>query len=148
MNRSFALPLFSIAVTALAVTSPLSLSAQSRPLPRARTDTAAATRAFGTVDGFVSDTGLVPLHAAFVSIVGTNVRIGTGPNGRFRIAKVPAGPYLVVVRRVGFHPLTAVVDVPANDTLRLSYTLDKLSAMELNPVVVTERAPVLRIAEF
>jgi len=146
MNRPFALRHFSLAFAAVSITGPL--VAQSRPLPRARTDTAAATRAFGTVDGFVSDTGLVPLHAAFVSIVGTSVRIGTGPNGRFRIAKVPAGPYLVVVRRVGYRPLTAVIDVPSADTLRLAYTLEKIAATELNPVVVTERAPVLRIAEF
>jgi hypothetical protein len=134
-------------VVAISVTAPL--RAQGRPVPlRGRPDTAAAIMARGTIDGFVSDTGLAPLHAAFFSIVGTNVRIGTGPNGRFRVAKIPVGRYLVVVRRVGYHPISATIDVSASDTLRLAYTLEKLSATELEPVVVTERAPVLRLREF
>jgi hypothetical protein len=118
----------------------------TRPtLPRARTDT--TSRAFGTIDGFVSDTGLVPLHAAFVSILGTKIRIGTGPNGRFRIVKVPAGQYLVIVKRVGYAPTSSVVDVPASDTLRLAYTLEK-SAVSLEPVVVTAQARSARMKEF
>jgi hypothetical protein len=134
-------------VIAISVAAPL--RAQGRPVPlRGRPDTAAAIMARGTIDGFVSDTGLAPLHAAFFSIVGTNVRIGTGPNGRFRVSKIPVGRYLVVVRRVGYHPISATIDVSAADTLRLAYTLEKLSATELDPVVVTERAPALRLREF
>src|SRR4051794_29576674 len=66
------------------------------PFPRARTDTILTPRAFGTIDGVVSDTALAPLQAAFVSILGTKIRVGTGPNGRFRIVKVPVGQYLVI----------------------------------------------------
>ena len=103
--------------------------------------------AFGTIDGIVSDTGLVPMQGAFVSILGTSIRVGTGPNGRFRITKVPAGQYLVIVKRVGYRPSSNVIDVPSADTVRLSYTLEKV-AEALDPVTITERAPTDRMSEF
>jgi len=105
------------------------------------------TRQFGTIDGVVSDTNLTPLHAAFVSIVGTPIRIGTGPNGRFRITKLETGNYLVIVKRVGYRPTSGIVHVPPMDTLRLSYTLEPIPT-ELAPVVVSERPFSLRLSEF
>ena len=120
---------------------PASLASAQTPRP------GVPTRAFGTIDGIVSDTNLTPLHAAFVSIVGTPIRIGTGPNGRFRITRLEAGNYLVIVKRVGYRPTSAVVNVPASDTLRLSYTLEPIPT-ELAPVVVAERPFSLRMSEF
>lgn len=105
-------------------------------------------RAFGTIDGFVSDTSLAPLQAAFISILGTPVRIGTGPNGRFRITKLPVGQYLVIVKRVGYRPTSSVIDVSDADTVRLSYTLERASSTTLETVVVTEKAQSTRMAEF
>lgn len=104
-------------------------------------------RQFGVVDGIVSDTNLSPLQAAFVSILGTKIRVGTGPNGRFRITQVPAGQYLVIVKRVGYRPTSAVIEVPAFDTLRLSYALENI-VTELNPVVVAEKPLSLKMGEF
>jgi hypothetical protein len=105
-------------------------------------------RVLGTVDGIVSDTGLAPLQGAFVSILGTKIRVGTGPNGRFRITNVPPGQYLIIVKRVGYHPASSAVEVAAPDTLRLSYTLEKLRPEELEAVVVTAKSPSIRMAEF
>jgi len=126
------------------------VQAQSRPLiSRDRADTARPPgRGAGTIDGFVSDTALVPIHAAFVSIPGTAIRIGTGPNGRFRIANVPAGQYLIIVKRVGYHPISGIIDVPAADTLRLAYTMEQAAVNTLDPVVVTEKATTLRMRGF
>lgn len=101
----------------------------------------------GTIDGLVSDTSLSPLQGAFVSVVGTPLRIGTGPNGRFRITGVRPGQYLVVVKRVGYRPVSGIIEVPAADTLRLSYTLEPLG-QTLAPVVVTEKPFSLRMGEF
>lgn len=120
-------------------------NAQNTPTP-ARV-TPGTSRALGTIDGIVSDTNLVPLQAAFISVLGTTIRIGTGPNGRFRITKVPAGEYLLIVKRVGYRPTSAVINVPAADTLRLAYMLEKV-VEELKPVVVTEKSPSKRMAEF
>ncbi len=132
---------------ASAVVQPL--AAQSRPgSALARRDSAGRASIFGTIDGIVSDTNLVPLHAAFVSILGTTVRIGTGPNGRFRITKIPAGQYLVVVKRVGYRPTSGVIDVLPSDTVRVSYTLAEAPVTTLNPVVVTEQSGSMRMQEF
>ncbi|MGH9889731.1 MAG: carboxypeptidase regulatory-like domain-containing protein, partial [bacterium] len=106
-----------------------------------------AGRELGTIDGVVSDTGLAPVQAAFVSILGTKIRVGTGPNGRFRITKIPVGQYLVIVKRVGYRPTSSVVEVPSSDTLRLAYTLERVTEM-LDPVVVTERAPSSKLGDF
>jgi len=105
-------------------------------------------RAMGTIDGIVSDTGLVPLQAAFVSILGTSIRVGTGTNGRFRITRVPPGEYLLIVKRIGYRPTSSVVNVSIDDTLRLAYTLQKVPPQELDAVVVTSKSPSIRMAEF
>jgi len=101
----------------------------------------------GTIDGIVSDTSLMPLHAAFVSVVGTQLRVGTGPNGRFRITKLQPGQYLIIVKRVGYRPTSGIVDVPPSDTVRLSYTLEPI-ATTLPIVTVTEKPFSVRMGEF
>ncbi|MDB4917060.1 MAG: hypothetical protein JWM95_4704 [Gemmatimonadetes bacterium] len=108
--------------------------------PRVRTDSVRPNIVYGTVDGIVTDTNLVPLRGAFVSILSSKIRVGTGPNGRFRITKVPAGEYLLIVTRVGYTPTSAVVEVPASDTLRLSYTLGP-GVVTLAAVGVTAERP-------
>jgi hypothetical protein len=127
------------------------LGAQTQRIgfPRVTRDSS-MLRSLGTIDGFVGDTSLAPVHAAFVTIVGTKIRVGTGPNGRFRIVKVPQGQYLVIVKRIGYRPVSAVVDVPASDTLRLSYTLEESGPMPtvLGTMVTTEKAKSARMAEF
>jgi len=107
----------------------------------------ATTRTPGTIDGVVSDTNLAPLHAAFVSIVGTPLRVGTGPNGRFRITKLQPGQYLVIVKRVGYRPTSGVIEVPPGDTVRLSYTLEPI-VTTLPTVSVTEKPFSIRMGEF
>ena len=114
-----------------------------RPAP---TDTSTA-REFGVIDGSVTDTSLIPLRGAFVSILNSKIRVGTGPNGRFRITKMPAGQFLLVVKRAGYRPTSAMVEVIASDTLRLAYTLEPVTAT-LDAVVVSEKAVSQRLAEF
>ena len=101
----------------------------------------------GVIDGIVSDTNLTPLNAAFVSILGTTLKIGTGSNGRFRITNVPTGQYLVIVKRVGYRPTSGVIDVPVSDTVRLAYMLEPI-VTTLGTVVVTEKPFSIRMQEF
>jgi hypothetical protein len=109
-------------------------------------DTAAARRArFGTIDGFVGDTSLAPLQAAEVKILSSNVKVSTGPNGRFRISQVPVGQYVLIVRRAGYQPVSAVVQVGA-DTLRPSYALER--GTTLDAAVVTAERGSPRMAGF
>ena len=144
MNRVVSRILISTALAAASLAG--SIDAQARRVPPAGSGIIAG-RAIGTIDGIVSDTGLAPIQAAFVSILGTNLRIGTGPNGRFRITKIPAGEYLLIVKRVGFSPVSGVIEVPANDTLRLAYTLERINET-LPTVVITEKSPSSRLTEF
>ncbi len=134
-------------VPALVLSLALPLAAQqSSSSVRARGDTARDDAITGVIDGIVTDTGLVPLRGAFVSILRSNIRVGTGPNGRFRITKVPAGQYLLVVTRGGYSPTSVVVEVPARDTLRLSYTLSPITT--LPGVTVTAQSVSLRMLGF
>lgn len=146
MQRLFLL--FAGACAAVLATPLCAASAQGTPVfANTRPDSTLARR-FGTIDGVVSDTNLAPLHAAFVSIVGTRIRVGTGPNGRFRITDIPEGQYLLVVRRVGYHPASSTIQIAAHDTLRLSYTLEPAPATELQPVVVTAAVQSKRMHDF
>jgi hypothetical protein len=81
-------------------------------------------------------------------LTGTKVRVGTGPNGRFRIVDIPAGQYLVIVRRVGYRPASSVVEVAAGDTARLSYTLADVPPTTLAPVIVSKASVSARLAGF
>jgi hypothetical protein len=125
-----------IGILGIAIVAPC-LAGQG--IPSARTP--------GTIDGVVSDTNLTPLHAAFVTIIGTPIRVGTGPNGRFRITKLQPGQYLLIVKRVGYRPTSGVIDVPAADTVRLSYTLEPI-ATNLPTVNVTEKPFSIRMGDF
>lgn len=145
MHRISRLSSFAGAVALVAV-SPLAAQSQVRPSGAPAAPVAPIVR--GTIDGVVSDTGLVPIQAAFVSILGTNVRVGTGPNGRFRITSIPAGQYLVIVKRVGYRPTSGVIDVADADTVRLAYTLEKLQPNELQTVIVTSNSPSSRMVGF
>jgi hypothetical protein len=136
----------SLAISAL-LAAPLCAQQGTKPTQRVPIEAPRETRVLGTIDGIVTDTNLVPLRGAFVSILSTNVRVGTGPNGRFRIEKVPAGQYILIVRRGGYSPTSMAVDVPEGDTLRLAYTLTASPTM-LPGVTVTEQSVSLRMLEF
>lgn len=121
-----------------------------RGLPGGRADSVGqppARRPSGTIDGFISDSALNPLQSAEVKILSTNVRVNTGPNGRFRISQVPAGPYVLIIRRAGYRPTSTIVEVLASDTLRPSYALERAPTM-LDAAIVTAAAVSRRNLEF
>jgi len=122
-------------------------TAAAKTDPGVRPGTAAQQAAYGVIDGLVTDTSLVPLRGARISILRTSLQVGTGLNGRFRIVDVPSGQYIVIVRRAGFHPTSAVLQVSASDTLRLSYTLSEAPS-ELAPVTISAQRLSARMTEF
>jgi carboxypeptidase family protein len=101
----------------------------------------------GVIDGVVSDTALAPLADATVTIVGTELRVVTGANGRFRIASVRPGDYLLLIRRVGFEATTSRISVAEHDTLRLSFSMQP-TVTTLDTVSVAARSVSPRLAEF
>ncbi len=101
----------------------------------------------GMIEGSVSDTTLRPLNSAEVSIVGVGTRVTTSENGRFRILQVPAGQYLLVVRRIGYAPTSGMIEVSANDTLRLAYMLAR-SVSVLDTSRIRETRVTTRMLAF
>lgn len=106
-----------------------------------------ARPATGLVDGRVSDTALVALTDAEVSILGTGARVVTGANGRFQIRDLPSGQYLIIVRRIGYRAASAVLEVRAGDTLRVAYTIAP-AAPVLPGMVIEETSVSARQVEF
>jgi hypothetical protein len=101
----------------------------------------------GVIDGVVTDDDLGRIGAADISILNSPVRFATSEEGRFRITDVAPGPYVVVVRKLGFQPLAAIVHVAANDTARLTFSLQRL-AVGLDTVRITETARSGKMEEF
>ena len=101
----------------------------------------------GVLDGIVTDTSLAPLGGASAWLLGTKLEIGAGENGRFRITGIPAGTYIVVIRRLGYAPLSSAVSVAAGDTTRASFTLVQ-QQVTLDKVVVNAAAFAGPLGEF
>ena len=103
---------------------------------------------FGIVEGVVTDTNLVPLAGAEVSILRTTLRLTTQAGGRFRVNAVPSGQYLLIVKRIGYRPASQVIDVPELDTVRLSYTLERAVVSELDTIRVMAKSQSKRMDAF
>jgi hypothetical protein len=108
---------------------------------------AAPHRPAGMVDGVVTDTSLAPVADVTITIVGMELRGVTGANGRFRIVSVPAGDYVLLVRRIGYEATTARISVAERDTLRLSFAL-RPAVSTLDTVAVAARSMSPRLADF
>ena len=95
MNPRIVLSRAAVLIAFLMLATP-TLRAQNRP-------------AFGVIDGVVSDTNLVALADATVSILGSAVRVATGANGRFRITGLRTGNYILAVQRIGYVPIAVAI---------------------------------------
>ena len=101
----------------------------------------------GAIDGLVSDVGMLPLGDVTLSIVGSEIELVTGPNGRFLVLGLPAGRLTLLARHVGYEPTTLALDVVAGDTMRVAIELEKIgTALDAVKVIATQRS--LRFAEF
>jgi hypothetical protein len=136
--------------TFMAMSAPLGAQQKTGIKDRAAQDAQkkpAPTTGWAVIDGTVTDTLLRPLGSADVSVVGVGARVVTSDNGRFRFLQVPAGQYLLVVRRIGYAPTSGIIDVPSTDTLRLAYTLARATNL-LDTVRIKETRISMRMKEF
>lgn len=109
---------------------------------------ATAARAHPSVImGAVTDSALRPVAAADISILFTRVHVVADSYGRFAITQLPAGSYVLAIRRLGFHAMTASIAVRGGDTLRPAFILQP-AATELEPVNVTATAGSARLRDF
>jgi hypothetical protein len=108
---------------------------------------APARKATAVIVGAVSDSTLRPIDGADVSFAGYNLRTSSDPLGRFQVVNVPAGKFVLVVRRIGYNPIAEEIDVADGDTLRLAFTLES-TAQQLSTFVITEKKLSPKLAEF
>jgi hypothetical protein len=99
------------------------------------------------LDGVVSDSGMRPVTGANVTILGTEVGVVTGENGRFRITNLAGGEYTILTRRIGFEATVSRVQLANAETLKVSVSLEPI-ATRLAAMAVTARLTSQRIAEF
>lgn len=101
----------------------------------------------GVIDGIVTDSALVPLGDATVSLLASNVRVVTGPNGRFQVRDLKAGAYIAIVRRIGYEAASLSVQIAVGDTLRPSVTLLRTST-KLDTVAIHGQRSTPAMQEF
>lgn len=109
------------------------------------------TQQSGTLAGTVVDTDERPLEAARVALIGANVAVLSGPDGRFVIPRARAGTYILEVSRLGYRTIRAPVQVLRRDTVQLEVVLGA-DAVALSAVEVVgapaERAPPAHLRGF
>ncbi|HEX8359054.1 MAG TPA: TonB-dependent receptor [Longimicrobium sp.] len=90
----------------------------------------------GRITGRVTEGGQAarPLSGAAVTVVGTQVRTVTAPDGTFTLANVPAGSQRVRATRVGYAQQEQAVRVAAGETATVDFTLTA-EAVQLEAVV-------------
>lgn len=146
--------LFRLAVlaSALACATPAVAQQRARTLPsgapKPQVSDTIQRRAMGVIDGFVADSALAPIPGAEIGILRTPIKITTNAQGRFRITDVQMGTYILMLRRFGYSPIASVVSVNAGDTLRVTYSLQKLMAGRLDTVRIIERGQSRNLMEF
>jgi hypothetical protein len=101
----------------------------------------------GVIDGIVTDSNLVRLAGATVSLVGTTTEVTTDERGHFRISGIPSGRVMLMVRRIGYVSLPSVLEIVAGDTLRSAFSLERV-VPALDTVVVAARRPDDPLSEF
>ena len=96
-----------------------------------------AAQGTATVTGIILATGSeAPISNAQIAAQGTNRLTLSDESGRFRLTGLPAGEVTLVVRRVGFRPVTQRVTA-GTDGLRIMLSE---TPIELNALVVTGTA--------
>ncbi|HEY0778454.1 MAG TPA: carboxypeptidase regulatory-like domain-containing protein, partial [Gemmatirosa sp.] len=97
---------------------------------------ASAQQTAGSITGTVTDRATQrPIPDVQVSVVGTQRGAITDPQGRYRIAGVPAGAQQVRVRRVGYGSTTQAVTVVAGQPATANFSV-AAAAAALTEVVV------------
>lgn len=90
-----------------------------------------------TVVGRITDAANAsPLAEATVSIEGRIVLVRAGADGRYRLERVPPGPQVLRVIRIGYAPVRKGVMVPSTGSLTVDVTMAR-SALNLPGIMVT-----------
>ena len=116
----------------------LTLAMTVAVVPASRIAAQAADAPAGRITGRIVDAKSGQgIAAAGVQVVGTTIGAQSGVDGRYTIARVPAGTVTLQVRRIGYGPKTVTgILVPANGSLEQDITLTS-AELQLAAVSVT-----------
>jgi TonB-dependent starch-binding outer membrane protein SusC len=96
----------------------------------------------------LSDSSDLPLRGAEVGIPELGLLTRTDSSGQFRLAGIPAGRRIVIVRLLGFAPVSHVLTFAAADSTETEFTLVP-TMQKLAGVTVKAAAPVVdKLADF
>ena len=98
--------------------------------------TAADSGAHGAIAGFLSAPDGRPLYGVRVSVEGVP-EARSANDGRFILRGVPSGTRQVEFLAIGMMPVSSVVDVRANDTVRVAATLRNVTTLDVVKVTGT-----------
>src|SRR5437867_8705752 len=105
---------------------------------------AQGTASLDAVFGHVTDVGGQPIGLASVAIPILSRQVATGADGAFRLAGVPRGRFMLVVRRPGYASVVREVTVPTAAPLQIAMTA---TPFDVEPVTVTAtRTPIAAAA--
>lgn len=96
------------------------------------------TAQVGTLEGIVRTEAGTPLADVEVFVEGTILRATTATDGRFLVARLPAGWQRLIVRRIGYLPLQRDIRIETGKPLSLSLVMIR-AALEMSPIAVTAR---------
>jgi TonB-linked SusC/RagA family outer membrane protein len=105
-----------------------------------------ALERLGTITGRVTETGTgVPVVAAQVQVVGTQISVPTDAEGRYRMTGVPAGQRTVTVKRIGYSDASQQVTVTDNAEATLDFEMSTM-AVQLSEIVATATGEQRKLA--
>jgi TonB-dependent SusC/RagA subfamily outer membrane receptor len=109
--------------------------------PSSGRESFAARRVFvGTVTGRVTDARTnAPVAGAAVEVEGQRIASSTGDDGRYRLTGVPAGPRVIIVRRLGYAAARQTVTVADDQQATADFSM-AAAAIALDQIVVTGTA--------
>ena len=92
----------------------------------------------GIISGVVEDSLSTPVAGAQVGVQGLRGHGISQEDGSFRLASVPPGPQIIVVRRIGFRPESLAVTVAAGTVHEVRVRV-RPNAQWVSPVVIEAR---------
>lgn len=102
----------------------------------------------GTLVGAVMATDASPLGASRVSVMGRNIAVLTGEDGRFAIPRLRPGVQILEITRLGYETMRAPVEVAAGETVHVEIVL-KAAPVELPSVTAAaDPAPPAQLRGF
>lgn len=97
----------------------------------------------------ILDPAGAPLADVEITVLGHATKARTAADGAFRLAELPAGSTIVLVRRVGYTEGSFVADLRAGDTTLVSFAMSPTSQRLGTVAVMADSAPIsARLAAF